>query len=556
MYTFTYFWPCAFSLYLHSGPSDSLAVPRSLNATGSLSDSQNPTHCGFDGNSDILGIGIRIGYYTQALSVWFANYFVASEAKVLRSINLLFLVALFVGLVWLAHAPQQTFAIEIFLLLRLLFATWYVGVLDRSKFTQRNVKKSNVRVVIREASLLGLLAYSVWFAWVGLDRLEKTPCGTWIFFATKVNLYGWYRSAFKVLTLFCLCCGALKQVSTAAQLYQRWRPSIVKSSGYFSRLQESFQLSDKTQNGDIDAEKVSQASTLHGGSPKRTIGLTRNGISCLDTGLRDLEAAIQIPLPASPTETNSTQRGKALNVNRRKGDEPVKTASVNGLPSFEVLIAADQYLEKVINVDVSRHSAWCYEIKCIHLKVFLPIVHSPKTLLRRLRSVFACRPFRPTILFILFRHIRSLKRFPAYSYFIMAETALQDPQHKLISSTTLLTTLVLHRARLPSHRPTPNILISATVSLLMCIGLILGIELAIRWNHITSMGNIGAVGQLIPAIIGVGGMTRVGWVRWTKGEMGEVAEDSREKEIRECSAVYEKLRMDRVGKARVHVSGL
>ena len=164
---------------------------RGLNSTGSsVHNDTRPVQCGFVGDSDVPGIGIRIGYYTQALSVWFANYFILSEAKALRSINLLFLVALFIGLVWLSHRPEGTHAIEVFLLLRLLFATWYVGVLDRSKFSEKHWRKSYMWVVIRECSLLGLLSYAVWIAWIGFDHLEKTPCGTFVFFIVKVSLYG------------------------------------------------------------------------------------------------------------------------------------------------------------------------------------------------------------------------------------------------------------------------------------------------------------------------------------------------------------------------------
>ena len=74
-------------------------------------------------------------------------------------------------------------------------------------------------VIIREASLLGFLSYTAWFALIGLDRLEKTPCSTFVFFIVKVSLYGWYRSAFKVLSVSALCFGAVKQVDTALQIY-------------------------------------------------------------------------------------------------------------------------------------------------------------------------------------------------------------------------------------------------------------------------------------------------------------------------------------------------
>lgn len=93
--------------------------------------------CGFQGNSDIYGIGIRIGYYTEALSVWFSNYFVLSESKILRSVNLLFSIALFIGLAWLSHMPAKFHAIEGYFLNHLFVATWGIGVVDKSRFTRK-----------------------------------------------------------------------------------------------------------------------------------------------------------------------------------------------------------------------------------------------------------------------------------------------------------------------------------------------------------------------------------------------------------------------------------
>ena len=253
------------ALLFLTGLCNSLAFERGLNSTdSSVHNDTRSVQCGFVGDSDVLGIGIRIGYYTQALSVWFANYFILSEAKALRSINLLFLVALFIGLVWLSHRPEGTHAIEVFLLLRLLFATWYVGVLDRSKFSKKHWRKSYMWVVIRECCLLGLLSYAVWFAWIGLDRLEKTPCGSFVFFIVKVSLYGWYRSDFKVLSVSALCFGAVKQVDTALQIYQRQRSNAVRSPDYFSRLQQSLLDCNAKDYGSTDSDHSNASTSQHG----------------------------------------------------------------------------------------------------------------------------------------------------------------------------------------------------------------------------------------------------------------------------------------------------
>ena len=103
-------------------------------------------HCGFQGNPDIYGIGIRIGYYTQALSVWVSNYFVLSESKTLRSVNLLFFIALFIGLACLSHTPAKFHAIEGYFLNHLLVATWGMGVVDMSRFIREYWRFSKPRL--------------------------------------------------------------------------------------------------------------------------------------------------------------------------------------------------------------------------------------------------------------------------------------------------------------------------------------------------------------------------------------------------------------------------
>lgn len=69
----------------------------------------------------------------------------------------------------------------------------------------------------------------------------------------------------------------------------------------------------------------------------------------------------------------------------------------------------------------------------------------------------------------------------------------------------------------------------------MCTELILQIELSIHWNGITGMGNRGAIGQLIPAIIGVGGLVRVVRAWWSNSENEEAGMDI---ELKECAELY------------------
>lgn len=547
----------------------SLAIER--NATlqySQLSGTQtSPEDCGFTGNSDLYGIGIRLGYYTQALAVWFANYFVFSEARELRSVNLLFLVALLIALAWLSHQSQETYAIEVFLLLRLLFATWYVGVLDRSRFSKRHGRKRIMRVVIRECALLGMLSYTVWFAWVGLDRMEKTPCGTWILFAAKLNLYGGYRSAYKVLSISALSFGTIKQADTAIQVFQHWQNTGIRNPDYFARLRQALlahQYDSHVFRGNSCVEQNShrrseeshsvRKSESRASNPSPTVVLARNEAdeeASIVSGRVRVSTSNQSDVLRQNVSDAATQchlpdsLPKDLYPESQIGSLPPHGQGLEEVPSLESLIEAQRWLEAIIAVDVADHSAWCYKVPCLPMKVFLPSLHSPKKIHDRISALYALRPFRPSILIPLARHIKSLCKFGWYNYPIMLEAALQDPCHKQISKSTLLATIALHKAQLPTSRPTPHVIWSACASLAMCVELILSIELSLYWNHVGGMGNVGAPGQLIPAIIGIGGLVKVLWIWWSTADAVEKVDDGVDKELRECVEVYLRLKQER-----------
>ena len=394
-----------------------------------------------------------------------------------------------------------------------------------------------MRVIIRESSLLGLLAYTVWFSWAGLDLMKRSPCGTFIFFAAKVNLYGTYRTVFKAFSISALVCGMIKQLDTAVQLSQRWRGNVVRDPDYYVRLQAAL-IDEAAQREKLSPE------------PLPTVDMASQGSQTIESEM--LEAAVQAPLPKSPSITGLEDRSS-----EDKSDDSSSRASdteETSFPSLDELILAERYLLSIINIDVRDHSQWCYEIKWIPLKIFLPSIHSPSTLYKRTILLSNSRPFRISLLIPLFRHIKSLCRFPLYSYFFMLEAALRSPLHKQVSSSALITTLALHKAQLPANRPVPNVVLNAAASLSMCMLLVLSVELSLRWNSITGLGHVGATGQLIPAIIGLGGLFRVVWVRLASGEVRGRADDGAGKEIRDCAELYQRLKREREMKGEVQSS--
>lgn len=157
--------------------------------------------CGFSGNADVYGVGIRIGYYTQAMAVWFANFFLLSEAAGLRAINNLFLFAMLVVALIYAFNASSTYAIDAFLLLKIGLSMGLVSIMQSTRYSTRYLKISGVRLIARTIVINAWMLLNICFWWVGLDLMLKTPCGTHAFFFVETNLYGWMRTAMKILSL-------------------------------------------------------------------------------------------------------------------------------------------------------------------------------------------------------------------------------------------------------------------------------------------------------------------------------------------------------------------
>ncbi|OCK74964.1 hypothetical protein K432DRAFT_386487 [Lepidopterella palustris CBS 459.81] len=167
---------------------------------------------GFNGNQDVYGIGIRVGYYTQALSVWAANRFLPEEAPFLQSVNILFMTAMILGIAFLCREPSNTYAVEPFLLIQITYLVAYIGTNTHG----RSLRCSNdhrpdgfpwaapVKAQLMQGiCFIGLDAFSIWFWFVGMDQMKQTmtPKNTttvyWLY--TSGNLFGWVRMANMIL---------------------------------------------------------------------------------------------------------------------------------------------------------------------------------------------------------------------------------------------------------------------------------------------------------------------------------------------------------------------
>jgi hypothetical protein len=87
------------------------------------------TTCEISGNSDMYGLGIRIGFYLQWLSSPVAAWFAPDETSSLRTANAFFVTATFIGLI-IETALNHLDVAEIYIILLLEFGAQYLWLVQ------------------------------------------------------------------------------------------------------------------------------------------------------------------------------------------------------------------------------------------------------------------------------------------------------------------------------------------------------------------------------------------------------------------------------------------
>ena len=151
--------------------------------------------CGFEGNSDLYGLGIRLGIYMQWLSS-FAPRAGSQSLGLLLQTYFTFVFAIFVAILVLTAEKRPTHTVEIFVLTYIMFGGSYTMLMAAwpSKTRVANIWEAYGVSPFYLGFLLCLIEavalYSLWF-WlcdVQSDHFLATPCGSHAFVFAKVSL--------------------------------------------------------------------------------------------------------------------------------------------------------------------------------------------------------------------------------------------------------------------------------------------------------------------------------------------------------------------------------
>lgn len=153
--------------------------------------------CGFEGNSELYGLGIRLGVYfqwTTALLVY-AHYEKGRHA--LQKDYTIFLFAITIAIIITTAQAAATYDVEILILTYIIFGGIIIVFSTNAKQTQNLIEemlKEGHRLrwsdFVEVFTLAGVGIYCSWFWINGISaHFTKTPCGSFGFLFTKVSLY-------------------------------------------------------------------------------------------------------------------------------------------------------------------------------------------------------------------------------------------------------------------------------------------------------------------------------------------------------------------------------
>lgn len=462
--------------------------------------------CGFPGNSDVFGIGVRTGYYTQILAVWFSNYFHVREVKALRAVNNLFLLALLIaGFISFINA-RSTYVINAFLLLQTGIVIGLVGITETSRYPTKYRGTSLERLLLRITIMIFGALFNVYFWWRGLDVMLPTPCGTYSFYFWKVGFFGWLRTVMKVQSLFAAIWTAPSYASRdAATLvyYLRMRNTRVS----FIRAVTALGNVSKRGDGlDRDSNKG-----RHPDTSELQVSAFKQSRSA---NLTVMEKPINIPPSGITSHSNSVKKKKESNVIS-------KMASDEERAILEGVDKAQKYLGLLMSIYPGNIAApgESQITHCSCLKVCItnrkPQCSDSTPYLQcvfgALRSIWTNKPSSSlrqgvSLHLIALGAVAPWKwpRIMNHMYELDKSSQTPDWHHLTVASDLNLSQITV------PNSPAKWAFMASQQFIFIAL-LITQIELTLVWNHVAGLQSLSDLGQLIPFILGVGGLIKVLW---------------------------------------------
>lgn len=179
-------------------------------ANSSSSNSSNTANCGFNGDGDMYGLGIRLGYYIQWLATVFGAYFTPKVVSSAFEANAIFNIGMLAGLLFSTIRRKNMHILDPLIVLGFSVGGAVVGLLDpKNVHRARDIRSLRARLLHLSgtaALYLPLLAYWLWYAFHGFDTMASSAgqpgCVSYTFMLAKIDARSlWFRIFLKVSTV-------------------------------------------------------------------------------------------------------------------------------------------------------------------------------------------------------------------------------------------------------------------------------------------------------------------------------------------------------------------
>jgi hypothetical protein len=172
--------------------------------------------CGFDGDPDLYGLGIRVSLYIQLLTMCLIPMLgIPKYSRFFTSTGLCLFAATWI-VILKESAARTTKGVELY------FFSWLnlsqiivVSILPMTSFDLRQMAnaKNMMNMNLALTTILAFItSYYTWFFWRGLDVLDRSGCeNDYAFFFSKAPVYGWLRTLQKVIWTVALIGAAIRE---------------------------------------------------------------------------------------------------------------------------------------------------------------------------------------------------------------------------------------------------------------------------------------------------------------------------------------------------------
>ena len=171
--------------------------------------------CTHVGNSDLYGLGVRLGVYLQLFSTLMANHFLVETSNAAWDTNAVFLVAIFIATVKSSVGSDRIAAFEAFVMVQMLLAfVLAVFTVSGRRWRQFDLlvrngesrfKGSPLGAFTRSVLTTAIACYQVWFWFRGAHQLDRVAlCNSSVFLFTQISIGSGVTAVFKILAVFYL----------------------------------------------------------------------------------------------------------------------------------------------------------------------------------------------------------------------------------------------------------------------------------------------------------------------------------------------------------------